>query len=402
MSIDVLTLWKTKSLLEFKGTNESFWSFQIELHTMQFPSCCNRIKTALNGLHQICKDFSKWLFLHFAMLTLPADRQMCTEAQLRKNVLSQTSFVIFFCRCPIHWKSTLQTEKALISSESKCMALSCCLCESFPICCLLFDQFRGALFYAQCLFGQKCQAPLRQCHSQSDQRRQCELHCFFHFWNMWCKNLTHCCKTPWDLQWTAKRFCLCLQDWHKNQASWCLHQVTQLQNFGAILQPIVEMWPSIFFCFLAIHPPPHLPLQGRCVLDESWMISVKFNADLAMRECRSHKIADSQSWHHPHSMHADNNCGGHFFSFNCGNGYFDGNKFAKNQTEAKMHKKFTVFSVFSSKAECLSDLERMMESDGFSAKCVCIISECLSFCRPLDFQKTVFTHVCPFETWAPK
>ena len=49
------------------------------------------------------------------------------HTHLRENVLSRTGYVIHYCNVPIFWKSSLQTEIALSSTEAEYMALSHCM-----------------------------------------------------------------------------------------------------------------------------------------------------------------------------------------------------------------------------------------------------------------------------------
>ncbi len=53
-------------------------------------------------------------------------------ATLRENALSRTGFVITFCGCPITWCNKLQTEIALSTTESECIALSTATRELLP------------------------------------------------------------------------------------------------------------------------------------------------------------------------------------------------------------------------------------------------------------------------------
>jgi hypothetical protein len=68
-----------------------------------------------------------------------AGRWHKNHSELRENVLSRTGFVVSFCGCPIYWKSTLQTEIALSSTESEYMALSHCMREVLPLRRLLIE-----------------------------------------------------------------------------------------------------------------------------------------------------------------------------------------------------------------------------------------------------------------------
>ena len=54
-------------------------------------------------------------------------------AHLRDLHLSRTGYVTSFCGCPIFWKSKLQTEIALSSTEAETIALSQCLRELIPM-----------------------------------------------------------------------------------------------------------------------------------------------------------------------------------------------------------------------------------------------------------------------------
>jgi hypothetical protein len=45
-------------------------------------------------------------------------------SHLRDSVLSRTGYVVTFCGCPISWSSKLQTEIALLTTESEYIALS--------------------------------------------------------------------------------------------------------------------------------------------------------------------------------------------------------------------------------------------------------------------------------------
>ena len=52
-------------------------------------------------------------------------------------VYSRTGFIIKYAGCPIIWKSKLQTEIALSTTEAEYIALSTSICEKIPIMCLL-------------------------------------------------------------------------------------------------------------------------------------------------------------------------------------------------------------------------------------------------------------------------
>jgi hypothetical protein len=54
-------------------------------------------------------------------------------AHLRDSALSRTGFIITFCGAPIYWKSKLQTEIALSTTEAEYHALSSCLRELIPM-----------------------------------------------------------------------------------------------------------------------------------------------------------------------------------------------------------------------------------------------------------------------------
>jgi hypothetical protein len=54
-------------------------------------------------------------------------------SHMRDMCLSRSGYVITFCGCPIYWKSKLQTEIALSSTEAEYHALSACLRELLPM-----------------------------------------------------------------------------------------------------------------------------------------------------------------------------------------------------------------------------------------------------------------------------
>jgi hypothetical protein len=55
---------------------------------------------------------------------------------LRENVLSRTVYIITFCGCPIHWDSKLQSEIALSTTESECIAFSMANRDLLPLRCI--------------------------------------------------------------------------------------------------------------------------------------------------------------------------------------------------------------------------------------------------------------------------
>ena len=62
-----------------------------------------------------------------------AGRWHSSVSHLRESCLSRTGYVIMFAGCPILWKSTLQTEIALSSTEAEFMALSTCMRTLIPM-----------------------------------------------------------------------------------------------------------------------------------------------------------------------------------------------------------------------------------------------------------------------------
>ncbi len=60
-------------------------------------------------------------------------------SELHDSILSCTGFVITYCNCPITWCSKLQTEIALSTAESECIALSSATCELLPLRRILTD-----------------------------------------------------------------------------------------------------------------------------------------------------------------------------------------------------------------------------------------------------------------------
>jgi hypothetical protein len=63
-------------------------------------------------------------------------------AHLRDSHLSRSGYVITFCGCPIYWKSKLQSEIALSTTEAELIALSQCLRELIPIRTILSELAR--------------------------------------------------------------------------------------------------------------------------------------------------------------------------------------------------------------------------------------------------------------------
>ena len=56
-----------------------------------------------------------------------------------ENVLSRTSFVIYYCGIPIFWRSKLQTEITLSTCEAEYITLSTAIHEVIPLIQLLKD-----------------------------------------------------------------------------------------------------------------------------------------------------------------------------------------------------------------------------------------------------------------------
>jgi hypothetical protein len=54
-------------------------------------------------------------------------------AELRETALSRTGYIITFCGCPIFWKSKLQSEVALSTTEAEYIALSMCMRDLLPM-----------------------------------------------------------------------------------------------------------------------------------------------------------------------------------------------------------------------------------------------------------------------------
>ena len=63
-------------------------------------------------------------------------------AHLKDSHLSRSGYVVVFCGCPIYWKSKLQSEIALSTTEAELIALSQCLRELIPMRTILHELSR--------------------------------------------------------------------------------------------------------------------------------------------------------------------------------------------------------------------------------------------------------------------
>jgi len=67
-------------------------------------------------------------------------------SELMDCALSCSSYIITYCRCPIHWFSKLQSEISLSTTESEYIALSMASRDLLPICCLAIELHKHGLF----------------------------------------------------------------------------------------------------------------------------------------------------------------------------------------------------------------------------------------------------------------